>query len=114
MGQSNAAPVFHSYAAQHVERWPLPLEQGQEPLTMPTSSIYSRLDGVAAWQACLDVTSDRSENIEVFASHLGIGNHAAVLWAIADRLAQPEGDWQPFEPPTWFAWAYPTPAEPCP
>ena len=33
----------------------------------------------------------QSENIEVVASHLGLGAHPAVLYALADRLAQPEG-----------------------
>ena len=39
------------------------------------------------------------ENIEVRAGHLGIGVDAAVLWLLADRLAQPVGEWAPFEPP---------------
>ena len=29
-------------------------------------------------------------------SYLGLGFNAAVLWIVADRLAQPEGDWRPF------------------
>jgi len=29
-------------------------------------------------------------------SHLGLGFNAAVMWIVADRLAQPEGEWQPF------------------
>ena len=28
---------------------------------------------------------------------MGMGANPAVLWAIADRLAQPEGEWKPFE-----------------
>ena len=36
-------------------------------------------------------------SIEVAASHLGLGANPAVLWAIADRLAQREGQWQPFQ-----------------
>jgi hypothetical protein len=37
------------------------------------------------------------ENIEISATHLGMGANPAVLWAIADRLAQAEGKWKPFE-----------------
>ena len=33
---------------------------------------------------------ERCENIAVMASHLGLGHHPAAIWAIADRLAQPE------------------------
>ncbi len=31
-------------------------------------------------------------------SHLGLGFNPLVLWIVADRLAQPEGRWRPFEP----------------
>ena len=37
------------------------------------------------------------ENIEVMASHVGIGLNPSAWWAVADRLAQPEGQWKPFE-----------------
>jgi len=33
--------------------------------------------------------------------------HPAVLFAIADRLAQPEGAWKPFERCGWRAAVYP-------
>ena len=38
------------------------------------------------------------ENIEVEASHIGLGTHPAVIYAVADRLAQPEGAWTKFDP----------------
>jgi hypothetical protein len=46
--------------------------------------------------------SEIAENIEVSATHMGMGANPAVLWAIADRLAQAEGQWKPFERST--AW----------
>ena len=64
---------------------------------VPTSSIYSRSDGVVAWQCCLQAEGQRTENIEVDGSHTGMAVNPLVLHAIADRLAQPEGAWQPFE-----------------
>lgn len=66
---------------------------------VPTTSIYSRTDGIVAWQGSLQApsaTNPQTENIEVIASHLGIGMNPSALWAVADRLAQPEGAWQPF------------------
>lgn len=63
---------------------------------VPTTSIYSKTDGVAAWQCCLERTGPQAENIQVEASHLGLGFNPVVLYAVADRLAQPEGQWQPF------------------
>ena len=40
----------------------------------------------------------------------GLGVHAPVLYAIADRLAQPEGAWRRFAPPAAFRAFYPAPA----
>lgn len=64
---------------------------------VPTTSIYSRTDGIVAWRCSVERETDQSENIEVQSSHLGMGMNPAVLYAIADRLAQPEGDWQRFD-----------------
>ncbi len=79
-------------------------------LTMPATSIYSRTDGIVAWQASIDDETPTSENIEVIASHLGLGVHPAVLYALADRLAQPEGAWKRFDRKGLRAFAYPNPA----
>jgi pimeloyl-ACP methyl ester carboxylesterase len=66
------------------------------PPPVPTTSIYSRSDGVVAWQCSLEEAGPMSENIEVAASHLGLGVNPLALHALADRLAQPEGQWRPF------------------
>ncbi len=63
---------------------------------VPTTSILSKTDGIVNWRTSLLPEHDRSENIEVNASHFGLGANPSVLWAIADRLAQPEGKWKPF------------------
>ena len=64
----------------------------------PSTSIYSKLDGIVNWRSCLLETNANTENIEVFgASHIGLGVNAPVLWAIADRLAQPERTFTPFK-----------------
>lgn len=67
---------------------------------VPTTSIYSRTDGVVAWSASLQKPSAQhphTENIEVFASHLGLGLNPSAWWAVADRLAQSPAQWKPFE-----------------
>ena len=74
---------------------------------MPATSIYSRSDGVVAWQTSVGTEGPSAENIEVVSSHLGMGAHPAVLFAVADRLAQHEGEWQPFERRGWRAAVYP-------
>jgi pimeloyl-ACP methyl ester carboxylesterase len=69
-----------------------------EPMPVPSTSIYSRSDGVVAWRACRQAEGPQSENVEVRGSHLGLGFSPAALWVIADRLAQPLGGWAPFRP----------------
>src|SRR3954451_4642885 len=63
---------------------------------VPTTAIFSRTDGICAWQGCMEKTSAWSENIEIESSHCGMGHHPAAVYAVADRLAQPEGKWSPF------------------
>ncbi len=79
---------------------------------MPATSIYSHYDGIVHWQTCLDTPGERCENIAVMASHLGLGHHPASIWAVADRLAQPEGTWKPFQAPLFLRPAFPKPAQP--
>jgi hypothetical protein len=64
--------------------------------SMPTTSIYSRSDGIVAWPCCIQNDNPHTENIEVHASHVGMGMNPMVLRILADRLAQPEGAWQPY------------------
>jgi pimeloyl-ACP methyl ester carboxylesterase len=64
--------------------------------SVPTTSIMSKTDGVVNWRMSLAPDHALAENIEVSATHMGMGANAAVLWAMADRLAQPEGQWKPF------------------
>jgi pimeloyl-ACP methyl ester carboxylesterase len=62
---------------------------------VPTSSVFSRSDGVVAWQSCIQRGNRAdTENIEVDGSHCGLGWNAHVLSIIADRLQQPEDGWQ--------------------
>ncbi len=82
---------------------------------VPTTSIYSRSDGIVAWQGSIQKPSPdnpQTENVEVVASHVGLGLNPSAWWAVADRLAQPEGRWQPFERKGtfWHGLIYPDPA----
>jgi pimeloyl-ACP methyl ester carboxylesterase len=76
------------------------------PLPVPTTAVYSRTDGIAAWRSCVAEPGPQSESIEVESSHLGIGHHPVVLLTIADRLAQAEDAWKPFRPPAEWRWPF--------
>lgn len=85
-------------------------EHHRDPMPVPTTSIYTRTDGVVRWHACIDETGPTSENIEVRGTHSGLGFNAAALLAVVDRLAQPAETWRPFTPPLAVRHLYPAPA----
>lgn len=67
------------------------------PPPVPTTSIYSRSDGVVDWQTCRhDEESQWVQDVEIDGSHLGMGCNPAVLGVVTDRLAQPQGEWRPY------------------
>lgn len=100
---SPGARVFQLYSPQHTDRR-IAAGRGSlaRPLRVPSTAVYSRWDGVVDWRACRQQTGPRSENVAVRCSHLGMGYDPAVLWLVADRLAQPRDAWRPFVRPTRF------------
>ncbi len=95
---SRADGAYRRGSKQHVPSDPDAREKLKRPIPVPSTSVYSRSDGIVNWRACIEPVGPAHENIEVRAGHLGIGVDAAVLWLLADRLAQPLGEWTPFEP----------------
>ena len=81
------------------------------PPPVPTTSIFSPTDGIVAWRCSVENRTTLAENIVVQSSHLGLGAHPAALYAIADRLAQPEGHWEPFHRDGWRQFVYGDPEE---
>ncbi len=64
---------------------------------VPTTSIYTRNDGIVAWQACVQrEAAGLAENVEVKGSHCGLCWNRDVHTIVADRLAQEEGAWRPY------------------
>ena len=73
------------------------MRQGKA-LPVPVSCLYSLSDGVVPPQeATIDGDPKLHENIRVAGSHVGLGFNPLVLQIVADRLAQPEGQWKPYE-----------------
>ncbi len=69
---------------------------------VPTSSLFSKTDGVVSWRCSLEQKADDAESIHLRGvSHLGMAASPAALYLVAHRLAEPEGDWQPFAPEGW-------------
>lgn len=98
--KTNATPVYELINGNS-DRLNTALQQRfKKPPPVPSTAIYSRTDGMAAWEACRDHKDSLgkwTENVEVESSHCGFGFNPLALWVIADRLAQPENEWQPFD-----------------
>ena len=100
---TNAWRLYEMVSGRKIERETDHFELRIAP-PVPTSSIYSKTDGIVAWQGSVQSTEPKFghaqvANIEVIASHFGIGLNPSAWWAVADRLSQPEGAWKPFAKP---------------
>jgi pimeloyl-ACP methyl ester carboxylesterase len=95
---NNIQPLWKMLTGEEAPSSPDRLRQIAQPIPVPATAIYTRADGVVAWQACLEKESAIAENIEVRSTHIGLGFHAPAFWAIADRLAQKPGTWKHFRP----------------
>ena len=79
----------------------------RKELPVPMSCLYSLSDGVVPPQeATLDGDPALHENIRVLGSHTGLGVNPMALGIVAARLAQPDGQWQPFSPQGWAGLLY--------
>lgn len=94
---TNAWRVYELVSGHKVGADPALEAQIRRPPPVPTTSIYSRSDGIVAWRSSINEPGPLVENIEVPASHMGMGMNPLALYAIADRLAQPPGQWRPFD-----------------
>lgn len=80
--------------------------QGAAAPAVPSTAIYSRSDGIVHWQSAMEAPGPLTDNIEVYGSHCGLGFNPAVYYAIADRLAQPDGEFTQFHRTGWRAAVY--------
>jgi len=56
------------------------------PLSTPVTAIYSKRDGIVAWQACIDRWSPAVRHVEVSETHVGLGFAPRVLAIVADAV----------------------------
>jgi pimeloyl-ACP methyl ester carboxylesterase len=106
--QSRADGTYQRRSYLHADgaRLPTP-EQVARPIGVPSTAVYSRLDGIVSWRTCVEPATALHENVEVRCGHLGFGVDPATLWLIADRLAAPAGPRPQFRPPALLRPLYP-------
>lgn len=56
------------------------------PIRVPLTAIWSRRDGIVAWQACVDLATPGAVNLEARSCHWALGLDPDVLAALADHL----------------------------
>ncbi len=108
--QSRAHQTYVRHVDQHLPEFAFDTWITAPPPAVPSTSVYSRFDGVVRWEACLHPEDDLSENIEVAASHLGLAVHPAAVYAVLDRLAAPLDPWARFERPAFLRHYFPLPS----
>ena len=94
---SMAKKLFERINGQPSEHMRQRYESLGDAPPVPTTSIYTKTDGIVDWRGSVQAKAPQTENIEIPASHLGIGVNPLAMYIIADRLRQPEGEWRPFE-----------------
>jgi pimeloyl-ACP methyl ester carboxylesterase len=102
---TNVARAYELYSGRPLRHDPVRAERLKRAPPVPTTSIYSKTDGVVAWQCSLNEDAPHAENIEIHASHLGLGVNPLALYAVADRLRQDPAHWQRFDAqavPRWL------------
>jgi pimeloyl-ACP methyl ester carboxylesterase len=102
---TNAWRFYEMVSGQSVHDHELVSQIKQAP-ACPTTSIYSKTDGIVAWQCSINPDAPHTENIEVHASHIGMGMNPLALYAVADRLAQDPARWHKFDVKGARRWFY--------
>ena len=98
MDHSNAGRLYEFFNGKPDAKMETRLKSISIAPSVPTTSIYTKTDGVVAWKGSIQRPGKTpSENICVPASHIGLGVNPLVMYALADRLAQAEGKWAPFK-----------------
>jgi pimeloyl-ACP methyl ester carboxylesterase len=94
---TNATRAYELLGGRSLPPDPQRAERLRRAPNVPTTSVYSKSDGVVAWQCSLNDEAPHTENIEIHASHLGLGVNPLALYAVADRLRQDPARWQRFD-----------------
>jgi pimeloyl-ACP methyl ester carboxylesterase len=63
-------------------------QRQQTEISVPIRAIYSKLDGVVSWKACIDELSKDVEHYEIGGSHVGMGTNLDVFKLLPKLLAE--------------------------
>ncbi len=63
-------------------------QRQKKPITTPITALYSKTDGVVAWQACVDELNPNVTHHVVQGSHMGLGFNSTVYRLVGKTLAR--------------------------
>ena len=89
-------PVYRLLARWHCIATARTAAELNTPPIVPVTAIYTKSDGIVAWQSCREVAGECRESIEIRGAHGTMVRNLAAWRIIADRLAQREGEWRPY------------------
>lgn len=107
---TNATRAYELMGGRPARHDPERAERLRRAPNVPTTSIYSKSDGVVAWQCSLNDAAPHTENVEIHASHMGLGVNPLALFIVADRLRQDPAQWQRFDAQALPRWLFRTDA----
>jgi thioesterase domain-containing protein len=85
--QTHASLAYALLSGQQLRDDPRLARRLRTAPDVPTTCIYSRSDGIVAWQTCVQTHGQAHvENVEVPGSHCGLAWNRHVLAVVADRL----------------------------
>ncbi len=90
---NNAWRLYEALNDHKVDAVPLDTTLHECP-PVPTTSIYSRDEGIVPPGAAIIPEGETCENIAIDGSHLGLPWNPDVIRLVLDRLALPEGGWR--------------------
>lgn len=106
--QSRAGRTYEFFADRHLPEYAFERWVAVEQPAIPSTSIYSRMDGVVAASACRYPDGPLTENIRIHGSHLGMAVAPPAVYATLDRLAAPLDGWRKFVAPLHLSGFYPS------
>ena len=93
---NNAWRLYEALNDHKVDRPPIDTDLQQCP-PVPTTSIYSRDEGIVPPEAVILPAGKQRESLAVDGSHVGLPWNPDAIRIVLDRLAQPEDKWKPFK-----------------
>ena len=73
---------------------------------VPLTSVFTKTDGIAHWQYCLNKHDATTQNIGLPSTHTGLMHNPLALYVVAERLRFNRENWRPMKLRGWRRLAF--------